>query len=181
MKGKIARILVTGTGKVLVSLWLLALMIFNAVSVTGLFRGELLGSLAFAILPVGILLNISILLAYHVENGSVVIAKAAWIGMAIVALFVTLYGFDGTTVSDIWIVLTWSMLVLSFPSSLIVSLAHMVLDAWPLMTVKTSYLLLVIEWSTYFVLGYLQWFMLTPYLIAKLCARKKAASVARIT
>ncbi len=165
--GKIVRIAATRIGKVLVGLWLLALVIFIAISVAGLFQGEFLGSLAFVVLPVAILLNVSILLAHHVENGSVGIAKAAWIGIAVVALLVTLYGFDGETSSDIWIVLTWSMLVLSFPASLIVSLVHMALGAGFSITIKTSYLSLAIEWAAYFILGYWQWFVLLPWLWRK--------------
>lgn len=167
MTGKITRITATRTGKVLVGLWLLALVILIVVSVTGLFQGELLGSLAFVVLPVAALLNVSILLAHHVKNGSVEIAKVSWIGIAVVALLVTLYGFDGKTNSDIWIVLTWSMLVLSFPASLIVSLAHMALGAGFSITVETSYLSLTLEWAVYFALGYIQWFKLLPYLISK--------------
>jgi hypothetical protein len=172
MMGKIARITATRAGKVLVLLWLIALVILIVVSVTGLFQGELLGNLAFVVLPVAALLNVSILLAHHVENGSVEIVKMSWIGIAVVALLVTLYGFDGKTNSDIWIVLTWSMLVLSFPASLIVSLAHMALDAGLSITIKTSYLSLAIEWVAYFVLGYLQWFVLLPWLWRKWKGRR---------
>lgn len=164
MTGKIARITATHTGKILVGLWLTALAIFIAISVAGLIQDEFLGSLAFACLPVALLLNVSIVLAHYVENGSVGVAKVAWIGVAVVALLVTLYGFDGKTNSDIWIVLTWSMLVLSFPASLIVSLAHMALGAGLSLTIKTSFLSLAVEWATYFVLGYLQWFVLLPWL-----------------
>jgi hypothetical protein len=84
MTGKFTRITATRTGQVLVSLWLLALVIFIVVPVTGLFQGGFLGNLAFVVLPVVILLNASILLAHHVENGSVGIAKEAWIGIAVV-------------------------------------------------------------------------------------------------
>jgi len=174
----IARIAATRTGKVLVVLWLLALVLFIAVPVAGLFQGEFLGSLAFVVLPVAILLNISNLLAHHVEKGGVGIAKAAWIGIAIVALLVTLYGFDGKTNSEIWIVLTWSMLVLSFPASLIVSLAHLALGAGFSITIKTSYLSLAMEWAAYFILGYWQWFVLLSWLWRKWKTRRGAASAA---
>ena len=176
MMGTIARIAATRAGKVLVGLWLLALVVFIAVSTTGLFQGEFLGSLAFVVLPVAILLNVSILLAHYVENGSVGIAKAAWIGIGVVALLVTLYGFDGKTNSDIWIVLTWSMLVLSFPASLIVSLVHMALGVGFAITIKTSYLSLAIEWAAYFVLGYWQWFVLLPWLWRKWKTRRVAGA-----
>jgi hypothetical protein len=39
------------------------------------------------------------------------------------------------------------------------------------LTSKTSYIALVLVWIGYFILGYLQWFKLAPYLIVKLRAR----------
>lgn len=105
------------------------------------------------------------------------IIKALWIGVAVFVLFVTLYGFDGKPYSDIWILSTWLMLILSFPAGLVVSLAHMVLGAGFSITVEASYLSLTLEWAVYFALGYLQWFKLIPYLIAKLRGfRKKPKS-----
>lgn len=165
--GKIARIAATRVGKVLLVLWLIALVILILAFVTGLFQGELLGNLTFVVLPVAALLNVSIILAHYVENGSVEITKASWIGIAVVALWVTLYGFYGKTNGDIWIVQTWSMLVLAFPAGLIVSLAHMVLDAGLSITVGTSSISLLIEWAAYFALGYMQWFELVPRLCRK--------------
>lgn len=98
------------------------------------------------------------------------IIKALWIGATVLVLLVTLYAFDGKPNSDIWIFLTWLMLVLSFPAALAVSLVHMGLGAVFSITIKTSYLSLALEWVGYFVLGYLQWFKLVPYLIVKLRA-----------
>ena len=107
------------------------------------------------------------------------ILKALWIGTTVSVLAVTLYSFDGKPNSDIWIFLTWLMLTLSFPAALVVSLVHMVLGAGFSITIKTSYLSLALEWAGYFVLGYLQWFKLMPYLITKLRAlrKKKTGSV----
>jgi len=153
----------TRTGKVVVALWLVALLVFIGCLVGGLLQGEFLGYVAFAILPTAILLNISIVLAQYVKKGSVKIAKAGWITMAIVALLLAIYGFDGKSDSDIFVVLTWSMLVLSFPVSLLVSLARMVLPA----AIDTSYLSLAIEWAVYVTLGYWQWFVVVPKVWAR--------------
>jgi len=101
------------------------------------------------------------------------IIKALWVGATVFVLVVTLYAFDGKPNSDIWIFLTWFMLILSFPAALVVSLVHMALGVGFSITIKTSYLSLAIEWAAYFVLGYLQWFKLVPYLIAKLHALRK--------
>lgn len=92
------------------------------------------------------------------------IAKALWIGAAVFLLFVTLYGFDGKPNSDIGIILAWYGLFLSFPAGLLVSLMHAVLYDGFSITVETSYLSLVLDWLGFFVLGYLQWFKLLPYL-----------------
>jgi hypothetical protein len=172
MTGMLTCIAATRIGKVLLGLWLLALLLFIAVSAAGLFQGEFLGNLAFVVLPVAILLNISIVLAHHVGHGSVGIAKAAWIGIAVVVLLVTLSGFDGYGNGDIWIFLTWAMLVLAFPVGLVISLAHVVLDLGFSITIGPSYFSLVIEWLAYFGLGYAQWFVLLPWLWRKWKARR---------
>jgi hypothetical protein len=174
MKAAITRVAATRTGKTVVALWLLAALIFIAGLAGGVLQREFLGYIAFTVLPVAIMLNISTVLAHYVENGSVEIAKAGWIALAVVALLVTLYGFDGKTDSEVWIILTWSMLVLSFPASLIVSLARLILS----MAIETSYLSLVVEWVTYFILGYWQWFVLLPWLWRRWKTRRGAAGTA---
>jgi hypothetical protein len=104
------------------------------------------------------------------------IIKALWIGAAVFVLFITLYGFDGKPNSDIETLLGWYMLALSFPSGLLVSLVFVVLYDGLSITVETSYLEVVLVWIGFFALGYLQWFKLLPYLIAKLRGlRKKTA------
>lgn len=96
------------------------------------------------------------------------IIKALWVGAALFVLFVTLYAYDEKPFSDIWIFLTWIMLILSFPAGLMVSAAHYALSVGFAITIKTSYLSLTLEWIAYFVLGCLQWFKLAPYLFVKL-------------
>lgn len=109
-----------------------------------------------------------------------IIIKALWIGATVLVLAFTLYAFDGKSNSDIWIFLTWLMLILSFPVALVVSLVHMVLGVVFSITIKTSYLSLALEWAGYFVLGYLQWFKLVPHFLSKLRALKtQRASVDR--
>ena len=107
------------------------------------------------------------------------IIKALWIGATVFVLFVTLYAYDDKPFSDIWIFLTWFMLILSFPAGLVVSAVHYALAAGFLITIKTSYLSLALEWSAYFILGYFQWFKLVPDLIVKLrtLRKKKTGSV----
>jgi hypothetical protein len=101
------------------------------------------------------------------------IIKMLWIGAIVLVLLVTLYRFDGKPNSDIGVFLAWSGLLLSFPVGFLVSLTHVALYKLFSITIETSYLSLVLDWLGFFILGYLQWFKLAPYLVTKLRARKK--------
>lgn len=103
------------------------------------------------------------------------IIKALWIGATVFVLLVTLYAFDGKPNSDIGIFFAWCMLFLSFPSGLLVSLVYVAVYEGLSITIETSYLSLVLDWVGFFVLGYLQWFKLVPWLIARWRSRRTAA------
>lgn len=99
--------------------------------------------------------------------------KLLWLLATGFVLFVTLYAFDGKPNSDIGVFFAWCMLFLSFPSSLLVPIAHMVLYEGFSIEIETSYLSLVFDWVGFLILGYLQWFQLMPYFIRKLRALKQ--------
>ncbi|MBN1378541.1 MAG: hypothetical protein JXA04_04845 [Gammaproteobacteria bacterium] len=100
--------------------------------------------------------------------------KIFWVVIALLLLAITLYGYDGEEYSDIWIVFTWGMLIISFPAGLLVSLIHLILNTVFSVTIATSYISLSLEWAVYFVLGYLQWFKLIPYVACTLKERVMA-------
>lgn len=104
--------------------------------------------------------------------------KILWIGIALFVLFVTLYGFDGKPNSDIGVIFAWAMLFLSFPVGLILPLIYVVLYDLLSISISTTYLSIMIDWTIIFVLGYLQWFKLLPYLIRKWRSRHSHASPA---
>ena len=95
------------------------------------------------------------------------IAQVLWIGAAVFTLTVTLYAFDGSTNSDIGIFFAWCMLVLSSPGGLLIPLVHVVLYDGFAILVETTYFSLVIDWVGFLVVGYMQWFMLSPWLWKK--------------
>lgn len=107
------------------------------------------------------------------------ILKALWVGVSLFVLAVTISSYDGKPFSDIWIFLTWLMLILSFPTGMAVSAAHYVLGTVFSITVETSYFSLALEWLVYFVLGYVQWFMLLPWLWRKWKARRASGATPR--
>lgn len=98
--------------------------------------------------------------------------KALWIGAAIFVLLATLYFYNDEDLSDIWVFLTWLMLILSFPAGVLISIAHFVIGEVFATTVKTSFISLSVEWVAYFLLGYIQWFVLLPRLWHRWKARR---------
>ena len=101
------------------------------------------------------------------------IFKVFWVILAIASLFVTLYGFDGKPNSDIGIVSAWTGLLLSFPFGLLVSLAHVFITEIFSVTINVSYISLMIDWVSFAVLGYAQWFVFLPWIYRKWKARVK--------
>jgi hypothetical protein len=156
-------------------------MLILAIIVTSLTinREELLGNVAFSIFPISILLNISIIFAFFVEKGTVKIVKAAWvfINIAVIIFVSSLFiwgGVDGR--GDSGIVLAYSMLTLSFP---IGNLAAFIISALLyLINFGESglYISYLMDWGVFFVLGYLQWFKLVPWIIGKVRARVEGKS-----
>jgi hypothetical protein len=98
-------------------------------------------------------------------------AKAVWIGLAMIVLVVALYGFDGKPNSDIGVFLLWSMLILAFPASVIVALVltgiSLLVEKLFSTVIPTSYWWIVTSWICFFAAGYVQWFVLLPWLWRK--------------
>src|SRR2546422_9441495 len=94
------------------------------------------------------------------------IAKGGWITLTVLVLFVSLYGFDGKQNSDIGVFFVWSMLILAFPSSLLVALfftgLSIAVDELFSAVIPTSCWSLSIGWVCFFVGGFLAWFVVAP-------------------
>lgn len=97
-----------------------------------------------------------------------VILRAVWVTVALLVLILVLdiLAYDDKNGGETWLILTWLMLYLSFPAGALVSLGHMIIY------IEVSYFSLLVEWYVYFVLGYLQWFVLIPYIFRKILALK---------
>ena len=92
--------------------------------------------------------------------------KLAWVLIAFAALVASLILFDGRPNSDADILLGYAMLALSFPMGMLMAatlsvLARMLVEAGGYVF-TTSYLALIVEWLVFFIVGYLQWFVLVP-------------------
>jgi len=106
------------------------------------------------------------------------IVKWAWILLAVLLLLFTMMLFDGSPKSDAEIVLGYGLLVLTFPSGLLLSIAEGFVGraAFNFMglVATTSYLSLGATWLMYTVLGYLQWFVFVPWVIRKIRAKNES-------
>ena len=103
------------------------------------------------------------------------LVKIGWVVATVIVIFVTIYLFDDRPNSDVDVFLIWSMLVLSFPSSIVCALIYSgvayVLYQSAAITVPTTYLSIILLWTIFFLMGYWQWFVLGPRLVKML--RKK--------
>lgn len=94
-----------------------------------------------------------------------------WVLLSLAALGTTLYLFDGRPDSDVDTLLVYSMLLLSFPSGLLVVLGYSALSFGLYsvfsIVVENSYVSLSLSWLAFFTLGYIQWFKLLPYFLER--------------
>jgi hypothetical protein len=104
--------------------------------------------------------------------------KISWLLLAIIILVVVLAAYDGRPNSDIEQFLIGAMMVLSFPIGFVVaglfSGMYALLASCCEIAAKTSYTMLFVEWLGFFAAGYLQWFVLLPWVIRKWRSRRVA-------
>lgn len=100
--------------------------------------------------------------------------------MACAALAVVLIGYDGKPNSDIEQLLIGLMIVVAFPSGFLVAgllgLTYAAIGFCCGVTVKVSYATLLVEWIAFAVVGYLQWFVVLPWVLKKWQPRRTLPS-----
>lgn len=94
--------------------------------------------------------------------------KCLWMLGALLALLASLAAYDGKPNSDADLLLAYAMLTLSFPLGLVLAAALSLLGKIAYATTgyvfTTSYSSIVVTWIGFFVAGYVQWFVLLPWL-----------------
>jgi len=184
---RIAYITATTGGKLLGGFWLLALAILVGFPIVGFLQGDFLGYLAFSILPGGILLDVSIVVAYLVRHGSEKIAKAAWVILCIadLVLFCLLnatYPQPAGASKETELILAYTMLTLSFPAGFLgVFVLYTASFGFDFLFAESGstnfgvtgfYISNFLGWVFLFICGYVQWFKLLPWFIEKWRARR---------
>lgn len=105
--------------------------------------------------------------------------KIVWVICSVAVLVVTLARYAPGPSSDIGVFLAYGMLFLAFPVSLLIAglLAFLALiqeqSGVPLLDlIGSNYLGFSVMWLVFFVAGYMQWFVLLPWLWRKWKARR---------
>jgi hypothetical protein len=98
--------------------------------------------------------------------------KWLWVCCCIVVLLTSLYFYDGRPNSDADILLGYGMLVLTFPIGLIlttfVGVLGYLLYIFFGYVFTTTYWSMILTWVVLFIVGYWQWFKLSPWIIQRL-------------
>lgn len=102
--------------------------------------------------------------------------KAIWLFLACLVLGVTLFNFEKSSNPDIAQFLFYAMLVLSFPLGFLVAalLSYLVIGLHSAfgLTLESDYLSITLLWAIFVIVGYLQWFVLIPFIRERLRERK---------
>lgn len=103
------------------------------------------------------------------------IVKIVWVLCSVAVLAVTLTRFAPDSASDIGIFLIYGMLFLAFPVSLpvaalfaLLALLQEQLGVPLLELISSNYVGFSVMWLVFFIAGYVQWFVLLPWLWRKL-------------
>ncbi len=102
----------------------------------------------------------------------------AWIVISILALLAALFFLDGQKESEIANTLTFVMFIISFPASWLgfaLEISMLDLFGQKQMHIYDNRLVLFLAWALFFVVGYLQWFILSRIVTA--IAKKRKAKV----
>jgi hypothetical protein len=100
-----------------------------------------------------------------------VLVRAAWLAVCVVALVNAYRGYQGITDWKVEEELAFKMIVLSFPSSLLLAaglaLTGAILRLFHLALPASSKLEMTATWLLFAGAGYIQWFILPPWLLGR--------------
>jgi hypothetical protein len=170
----IKRLSETLGGKIIISLWLLVIVIIVGFVFFGLFFGDLLGNIVLSILPAAILADISIIVAYVVNKNSLVISRGIWLTLAFVVFVIAVMlgtPLQPTEGEEAGMVVGYPMWILAFPLNIptmyIYGGISYLAELNKLNILQNLMNNIYVFWFSFFIVGYLQWFVLFPFLIKK--------------
>ena len=100
-----------------------------------------------------------------------IFAQFVWLGLCVAALAISLHFYQGTSDWKMEEGLAWDMIVLGFPTSLLVAfglaLIGAVLAGFGASLPGPSRAEMVATWAPFVLAGYAQWFLLTPCIVRR--------------
>lgn len=161
--------------KVLVLLWLLIPAVGIGASFYGWSIGDAPGGILLGFLPVSFLTVVSVIVALVVKSSMSRFSRPVWLVVSLAALFAAMIFAsrpDPDAIKGADTILAYVMLILSFPFALIVPFILMVIA--PFLSGGGGNLIgLCGMWVFFVIAGYLQWFVLLPWLLSKWAARRE--------
>jgi hypothetical protein len=155
----------TTAGKIFVCAWLLMLAGAIGTALFGIADGEVAQTATFSILVASVLANVCTVISYWAGTKSARLARVSWLSLTVVALAVALVLFR-VGQEDANTVLAYAMVVLTFPVGFIVGPMVGFLLPWGGLGSLIGY------WVVSAIVGYLQWFVILPRLIASLRGKR---------
>lgn len=149
----------TKSGKAFLVIWLLTLLAVMAIGVTGIIDHEIAEALAISAMVSGVLANICTIISYWSGAKSRLLAQFTWLALAVIALGSVLVLLNAGQ-KDADTILAYAMLVLSFPLGFIIGPMVGPMLSWDSSSSISIY------WGICVVVGYLQWFVILPRVVA---------------
>ena len=167
--------------KFLVVAWLFIPVVVFGISIYGWVIGDVWGGLLMSFLPASLFASIAAFVATIVDTPVARFSKQVWVAVAVVSLLAAIM-FASRPASDAIkgadTILAYVLLILAFPVALLVPFALMgTASLWP---DGESILGLVGMWLAFFVAGYVQWFVLLPWLWHKWKGRQARSATPHV-
>lgn len=154
--------------KFLVLTWLLIPVVVFGISIYGWTIEDVWGGLLMSFLPAALFASVAALVATMVDTPMARFSKHVWVAVAVMSLIAAIMfasGPDPDAIKGADTVLAYVLLLLAFPVALLVPfILTGIASFWP---EGEGVLRLVCMWVAFFVAGYLQWFVLLPWLCRK--------------
>jgi hypothetical protein len=133
---------------------------------------------AFALLVMSLFTALAVVMSYGASPRVMQVARAAWTAIAVACLVFTQYilhspASDAQTAASS--ALLFTMLILAFPAGIVAIGFAFVYSTLILPDRGVRSLDLIVLWSAFAAIGYLQWFKLFPILIEKWRLRKRGS------
>jgi hypothetical protein len=133
----------------------------------GIYTKEVRGYFIFSLFISGIFCNVVIIFSYFINRRVLQLLKFSWLGIAFCVLFSAIAFVNpnhNDANRDIGLIIGYPMAFLSFPSGPIASISLSYTGSRP----SSFYAGNIYDWGVFLIAGYLQWFVLLPFLISKI-------------